>query len=355
MNRKILTATMVIVCVTSGRSTAFAGGPLRFNSTGPVVWDTAAPIKYKTDKASLGGISATDAQALVKDAFDVWTGVATARITFQSDGLLPVDVKTAVAYLPYEANSAPNVVVFDTDGDIIADLAGPENRYKIIGWANPLTSSNGTTITKFYSLMNGLFAVNGASFLSTLVHEFGHSVGLDHSQIHAALANNGIATDDKHIPTMFPTNADDDTHLGNLNPDDEAWISMLYPDATFDTKYGKIRGRLKRQGGDVVLGANVVAVQIAADGSSSLTRQFSCVSDWLMKSDGEFLIPVLPGKYKLFVEPILPEFNAGSSVGPWSDSAESPSFENPVELQEFPSQVQVDAGNTKDVGDLIAN
>lgn len=345
----------IAVAVLSQSPPSHAGGPLRFNSAGPVTWDIAQPIKYKVDRGALGGIAGPAARALVDDAFAVWTDVAAAAITFQADGQLPSDVKTAVEYSTLESDDdGPNIVVFDTAGDIIAALAGPQNRFRIIGWANPVTNASGNQITRFYSLMNGAFAFDGATFLSTLVHEFGHAVGMDHSQIHAAFATNGIGGDDAFIPTMFPTNADDDTHLGSLNPDDMAWIAMLYKEPSFDQKYGLVKGRLVR-GQTPVRGANVVIVRADGDNESALRDRFSCVSDWLTRNDGEFVIPAEPGKYKVLIEPILPKFTAGSSVGPLAETSGSPSFVNPVQPKEFATEVTVKVGHTEDVGVLDVN
>src|SRR5262249_5922508 len=161
---------------------------------------------------------------------------------------------------------------------------------------------------------------------------------------------------DRFIPTMFPTDSDDDTQLATLNPDDIAWISVLYPSSTFNTKFGRIRGRLVRpNNGGPVLGANVIAVFQSLVPDAGRIFQFSCFSDFLAQSTGGFVIPAAPGQYRLHMEPILAGFTRGSSVGPHSESSTSPSFINPVDPSDVPTVITVTAGGEVDVGTITAD
>ncbi len=78
------------------------------------------------------------------------------------------------------------------------------------------------------------------------MHEFGHFIGLDHSQINLQYVHDDVTENDIYIPTMFPTATDDDSPLGDLNPDDKAALTMLYPaeDSIVEAAYGRISGEL---------------------------------------------------------------------------------------------------------------
>lgn len=355
--RNLHVTIQALLVLLVGSHACQAGGPLYFGNA-PIVWDITAPIKYSIDKGKLGPISEADIQGAIKDAFQAWTDVSTAAITFKFDKVLDDDVETLADYqVATENETGGNVVILDDNGDIVAEIYGEANRSRILGFAAPVV--NGNKITAFYSLMNGNLAVNRTTFLSTLIHEFGHAVGLDHSQIHADMAGDGNAANDKYIPTMFPTSSDDDTLLGTLNEDDIAWISYLYPSPTFVTTYGLIKGRLVRPGSAAtpVKGANVIAIRTGMGVTAEESRMLrcSCVCDWLTKGTGEFVIPVRKGTYRLHIEPIRSDFTGGSSVGPYSEKATSASFVNPVDESDPQATATVNAGNSQDLGTIVAD
>lgn len=176
---------------------------------------------------------------------------------------------------------------------------------------------------------------------------------MDHTQINASFANNGDIDDDEFLPTMFPT-ATDDSSLVGLNPDDLASVTRLYPGTSASQQYGTIRGVLVRPDKTAVLGANVVAIQLRAGDVEDRLHRYSCVSDYLMAQSGAFEILVLPGRYRIRLEKVRREFTGGSSVGPYATTGAGQSFRNPIKAQSLPRVVLVVAGNTIDLGTVIA-
>lgn len=333
-------------------SPAVGGGPLKYDATGPVTWDPQNPIQYRIDKGDLGPIPAATIQAAVKQAFKFWSNISTASIKFEFVGLLDHDVKTLADYnIATNRQTGGNVVILDSTGDIIAAIYGERNRFRILGFASPVVSRG--RVIGFFSLMNGRLAASAEAFLGKLTHEFGHAVGLDHSQIHAEFANDGIASNGKYMPTMFPSATAGDTLAVPPKPDDCAWISKLYPSMTFNASYGTIKGRIVRGDNTPVLGANVIAV-LQGDARASRRYQYSCVSDWLKQRNGEFVIPVKPGKYRLHLEPIAAWLTGGSSVGPHAKSPSDASFVNPIEASDPANIIEVTAGAEANAGNVVA-
>ena len=159
------------------------------------------------------------------------------------------------------------------------------------------------------------------------VHEFGHSHGLAHSFINQSSINDGTGA------TMFPFIDIDDrfSELGgrSLHEDDIAWSSFIYPegktegsgpsavqpgDIAFQNFYRTIRGSYT-QGGFGVLGGNISATQVGANGRtvvsaySGLARAFSPDGigvfvfpiDVSVISD-QYVIPVPRGTYTLAMQ-----------------------------------------------------
>ncbi len=316
-----------------------AGGHLNAVNGNPVVYKSSIGgqplvISYKIDLGALGLFADTTAQRLTRESFKVWQDVPTAAISFSDAGFLPVNVDKS-NYSTYLNNFSDgiNPMVFDHDGEIINALLGEGQSERVIGFAGSSYYTSGPN-TGFYAeghaVMNGTMA--GTSFTydefkSTFIHEFGHFIGLDHSQINATFASNGNSADDEYLPTMYPTSTDDDTKLATLNPDDLLAVSRLYPATGFLAAGGTISGTVTREGGAVVRGANVVAVST----TDSLYYRVSTVTDYLVQNNGVYTISALaPGTYWVFIEPIRSSFTGGSSVGPYADNSTDLSFQSPV-------------------------
>jgi len=308
-----MVAALLLLC-----SETFAGGPLATLKGAPVVHDKSTfPINYKVDLGRLGPLNNLEATALVDECFSKWENVSTASIYFENNGYLPVDL-TGSYYGDYlwDYSDGINPVIFDDDGSLIDAYMGSGASESVLGFAS-FPPPSGEFLGEGMVVLNGKLAEDPANpgvLKATIVHELGHFIGLDHCQINTRYAQDGIMTDDKYVPTMFPFQTDNDTSVAELNPDDKAALTLLYP-AGADSVYGKISGTVSRSDGSPVLGANVTAVMV---GNEDMNR-FSSVSDYYRQSTGAFAMRVLPGTYNVFIEPINTAFTGGSSVGPYSE------------------------------------
>jgi hypothetical protein len=186
--------------------------------------------------------------------------------------------------------------------------------------------------------MNGLFDVSlsVAEFDAAFVHEIGHFAGLDHSQINVNCLSGCNSANLTGLPTMFPFLL----HESQITPsvDDIAWISRLYPAASFATTHGTISGRVHFSDGDSQAQfVNVIARRVNTGASEDRTTAVSNLSGYRFRAFhgnpitnpgastfgsespdeiGLFEIPVPAGTYTIEVESINEEFEDGSSVGP---------------------------------------
>ncbi len=328
----------ILLTVVGLFSVVLAGGPTATRNGAPVRYNNASPITYKTDQGPMGSFTNTVATNLTINSFQTWQNVSTAQISFTNGGQLPVDV-TSANYTTYIDNFTDgiNPMIFDSDGSLVEAMLGSGSSNTVIGFAGSSYFTSGPNEGKYaegQAVMNGKFANNPfteAQFKSTFVHEFGHFIGLDHSQINSHMANDNNKSNEIYIPTMYPTSTDDDVPLGDLNPDDIAAVSLLYPASNFATSTGKISGTVTRFDNSAALGVNVVAF---STGSDSLMNRISTVTDYYKQNSGAFtLVGLAPGNYYVFIEPIKTSFIEGSSVGPYAGSASDLSFVNPVSME----------------------
>lgn len=349
----LVTIVMAFIVVTHLQ--ALAHGPLTTNKGKAVVWNSSKfPVSFRTDQGAFGAWDNAKATALVEDCFKVWQDVPAAAITFQNAGQLAADVNGAndADYLENTGDGI-NPIVFDSDGAIIDSYFGSGASDDTFGFAG--SSAQGPYYVDGIAVLNGKFTLPPYSYSfemlkATFAHEFGHFIGLDHCQINSRFVMDGSTENDQYVPTMFPTNTDDDTTLGDLNPDDMAGLTMLYPESSYLSAYGRIQGKVTWSTGLPVLGANVVAVNT---GDESMAV-FSSVSDYFMQGDGSYEMLVTPGAYRLFIEPVSPSFSGGSSVGPYADNSSAASFSNPVTRQEYSGTVSIASGQTAGSIDFIA-
>lgn len=338
---------------------ANAGGPLLVAGNGnPVVWNTAAPIPYRTDNGPLSAsVDEAAAQARVLAMFNVWQSVLSSNIAYTRAGFIADtgaftdgNVSTADEYNAVEAdclNGVQNPIVYDEDGVIFTDLGFEES---VIGFAGPCSiNGTGTQWLSGQAVMNGLFQDGQAvpiqdltpdGFDAAFIHEFGHFSGLDHSQINVGCAGAGPcgADDIAGLPTMFPLLADESQT--DLSIDDVAWISRLYPQpsggSSFDKTHGTITGVVFFSDGEShAQFVNVIARQVDTGANQDRTNAVSVVSGYKFRifhgnaindagdgfgsqasgDMGLYEISVPPGNYTIEVETIDPGFTEGSSVG----------------------------------------
>jgi len=330
----------------------------------PYRW-TLNPLPFRTDRGGLGNQTNAQANELVSSAFQIWEDVDTADITFENQGSLDYDV-TAINVLGFlndifdcsDAAQPVNSVVYDLNGSILTALGYDNN--STLGFASIACSDDVTGVfNRSYSVMNGRFidgspdtpshsTVSLAKFKTTFAHEFGHQLGLGHSQINLnCLTDITCPSEDwDGIPLMFPILLDEAG--GDLKTDDIAFISLLYPSDNFESTTGRIQGRVVFSDGQTpAQGYNVIARSVddprrsavscisgflyTAVTGNPLEPDAYDVSDFFGSRDpalvGYYDIPGLPpGDYTLEVEAIhnsgLNPFVRGSSVGPIGDAFE---------------------------------
>lgn len=388
----------------------FAGGPLTVGGPNagipglPLIWDNTAAISYRVDSGPLsqqpngGPVTVDNATgvARVNQMFGYWSAVPTANLTLtNAGGLLAVgtfpangDVKTASDFLtvvgdvsgqapdPNSCNGGgQSPIIFDADGTIFDALGLPP---EVIGFAfqctfNPTTGK----VTSAGAILNGRFqdGINNPNlnnfelttdeFNQAFTHEFGHFLGLGHSQINVDLFLDAMNLthytctndDTAGMPLMFPVlgicPAKVTTGVPMIAVDDAAWMSQLYPVASpppsgktaFNAAYGTLTGTVFFSDGVTpAQGVNVIARNTnlprrnaisAVSGyafTGNLGQTATCINpaaptaqtcsnlgDPFGSRDatliGQYDIPLPPGTYTVSVESIFSGFSGGSSVG----------------------------------------
>ncbi len=311
-------AIAAAVCLSLLASFGQAGGPLvNFGGDGRIFrWDVSQPVQYRIDPgAPGGGLSAEEGANIIREAFGRWDNIPTSALETRDDGFLAADID-ATNVLPLLNQQQPaNSIIFDADGSIINLLTGGGGAGVILGITTTLFVSEAEN-RYLYGVIILNSSSSGPGFSQTVTHEVGHLLGLDHSQVNRQFAfpgnpNVGL------VPLMYPFSING--QVNSPGSDERAWISWLYPRASFESDLGSIRGVVRRNGGHPLSGAEVVALPLNPDLSEDPSRAVSVVSDFEVRADGSYVLPGLtPGDYHLFVGPIgNPAFVGGSGVGPF--------------------------------------
>ena len=281
----------------------YAGGPLFVGSPSfgidgqPFTWDPAAmPIQYRVDGGPMS--STPTGQVVISNAagisrvqlmFQTWQSVSTATVSFKNAGaILPVagfsdgDVSTTAEFNAVFGScqaGTQSPIIFDANRVILSQLGIDP---LVIGFSSQCKLSASGHIVSDLVLLNGAFQ-NGVTspqldanqFNEAIIHEMGHLLGLDHSQVNldlfTAMVNSGQfgpcdTAKRAGLPLMFPISfcqARLDAGLSQLAPDDQAWISKLYPSSSFAATYATISGTIYFSDGTApAQGVNVIARQV---------------------------------------------------------------------------------------------
>jgi uncharacterized protein (TIGR03437 family) len=239
----------------------------------------------------------------VRQAVAVWNGVSSSDLRLAFGGF-----ENAATI-----QNTPGVdVVFE---DLPPGLYGYGGPTIPVSKANPTTVTSGAItfvpITRSAVHLNrNLTLAPGPSyqetFFMTVVHEMGHSLGLQHTFTSSTMS-------------QATTRATNLSHP--LDNDDIAGISVLYPNANF-AQFGSISGRVTA-GGQGVHMASVVAIRPGSGAVSALTSP-----------DGSFRIDgIPPGQYFLYAHALPPDADI---VGPWNIDGSVAAPSGPVNALFFP-------------------
>lgn len=272
-------------------------------------------VTYYLDPAGFRGLPEAQLRTELNNALDKWRNVRTAEINASVENLTSNIATFAQFELAQADNPRGVIVVFDDKGDVVRGFYNAVNKEAPGQMAPPETDANNNFVRAYLFLDERKAAEWGYSLEQILIHEVGHSLGLDHSQAKLAEARDSVIANDIYVPIMFPTPLN-----AHLSPDDEAWISRIYPRAdAFLATYGYIVGFAVDGKDRGVPGIHVRAVRTAANakdekGITAASPEFSFPTGTYERRPGDFqlsglfVLPVPPGRYALFVESFSREF-----------------------------------------------
>lgn len=346
--RKCLAAAALLVAAMP----AFAGGPLAIVPTAeglkPARWEGAVPVYV--DLGGLGLVTHEQAVQLVANSLQSWSSVDTssfrASIVGTTGDLGLGDIVGANAGSVIGAYNGGGIhVIFDGDGTVLTDFFGVGGG--VLGIATPefLASEGSTQIVEGWVVITGEGegveeVVTGAPLSGIVTHEFGHAIGLAHSQTNGLYFRNqpipawGLSAgaeragpdqcptalaawpNAEQVETMYPfidpyptSPTYNSPGMATVNvADDRAALSTLYPARGFKANSGRIMGRiLAHDGTSPLMGINVIA-RSATQPFDAISRISGDRTQGLAGADGSFEIAGLtPGvPYVLYIDQLGP-------------------------------------------------
>lgn len=368
-----------------------AGGPLFVNDKGvAATWDNTVAVPYHPESGDCATFSNAAMLLKITENLNNWTDIANIILSFnQEAGVIgPVDASNYLDFIAFAEDETPasddsNPVIFDDDGEIVADLFGASNKFFVLGFAAPDGFSDdraeiidGQAVFNCFCLAGNtndtgdecaaLDLTETEDELDfTMVHEFGHFLNFDHTQVNESIANDGCDTDVDNdcddIPTMYPQAVDAADQI-TPHTDDIVTALTLYGNATLTDNFCTVTGELEDKNGNEMRCADVQATtNDPADTVAMVSGAFAPVEDTdgdgATDGDGECLSAcggftlrgLNPAKdYTITVRPINPAWIGASSVGPCVN--EQPTG---IVVEEIASISGCTAGGTTNLGTVV--
>jgi len=208
-------------------------------------------------------------------AADVWNGVGTSNLKLAFGGLSPMtspEVTPGIDVV-FSDDIPPGLLAYTVASTVPTVRGYLANGVTFMPMIRPQVQLQ-SDLT-----LNQQSSYSDAFFL-TIVHEFGHAIGLQHTLTSSVMSTQVTSAVTKSAP---------------LAADDIAGISLLYPANGFPSGLGSITGTVTLGGNGVNL-ASVVALSVNGTAISALTNP-----------DGTFQINgIPPGQYYVYAHPLPP-------------------------------------------------
>ncbi len=237
----------------TSRNAPFQPIPTRFDLTALPSNTVSYFISNQPPSAMMPGDSYTAIVSQIRSAAAVWSGVSSSALRLTYGGISAVGTPQATPGIDVIFNddmpagllaqtllTAPSDVSFLATSTAAAPFVPIER--STVQLRSNLTAAVGTT--------NGQPSYSEL-FYTTVVHEFGHALGLQHSLVSGAMATSVTRATIKGNP---------------LSADDIAGVSQLYPAGNFLATTGGISGKVTL-GGNGVNMASVVALSTSGPAS----------------------------------------------------------------------------------------
>lgn len=352
----LFVVTIFFCCLAGKIPNAMAGGPLNISDIGTAsAWDTTSTIKYHPEDGTCGPYSNTSMLSKLETLTGLWSDLPEVDLTFEAvTGVLgQVGVDNYLTYVSLSSdNESPltdeiNPIIFDDDASIVAELVGDANKFLILGFAGAtFFSTDATEVTDgqavvncacidgvapcYIDSLNEYYQVSEEELDFTILHELGHFLNLDHSNVNDQYYENGDATDDAYIPVMFPVSFESSGQTISPRTDDIAALAAIYPSATFQSDWCAVTGNILDAQGVELMCADIWAYRDVdpADTISNVSGSYRIATDANADGDvvdsgectqncGRFSLHIEQNKgYILSVNVINSDFVGGSGVGP---------------------------------------